>query len=100
MSLAKTQSAAQRSKAKASEVKELDRISGGTVFDTKLDWFFSGRLQEADGKYQNQQRMLDLLPDAPDGHHWCVKLFVRETKSGRTLGDVVFQIEEDYQKPE
>lgn len=97
MALAKT--TAKTTKAKASEVQDLPRISVGTVFDTSNESFFAGRPQPSDGKYDNQEELLGMLPTPPDGYHWSLKLFVRETRSGRTLCDIILQVEEDYQKP-
>lgn len=77
--------------------EQAPRISVGTCFDTKNEAFFAGRLQPADGRYANQQQLLELLPPAEDGHHYAIKAFVRETKNGRTVLDVVLQQEEDYQ---
>jgi hypothetical protein len=81
----------------ASSVDDLPRISVGTTFDTKNEAFFAGRLQPAEGRYANQDELLKLLPEAAEGHHWALKVFVRETKNSRTLLDVVLQQEADYQ---
>jgi hypothetical protein len=84
--------------AKTATVTEAQpRISVGTSFDTKNDAFFAGRLQPADGRYANQDELLKMLPTPAEGHHWGLKVFVRETKNGRTVLDVILQQEEDYQ---
>lgn len=91
-----TKPAATQAKTTESEAA-LPRISVGTAFDTKNPAFFSGRPQEADARYSNQSELLKLLPAAPEGFHWSLKVFARETRNGRTLLDVILQQEEDYQ---
>jgi hypothetical protein len=86
-----------RNKTTTAPVDAQPRISVGTAFDTKNESFFAGRTQAADGRYANQDELLKLLPTPNDGHHWAIKVFVRETKNGRTVLDVVLQQEEDYQ---
>jgi hypothetical protein len=86
-----------RNKTTAAPVDAQPRISVGTSFDTKNEAFFAGRLQPADGRYANQEELLKLLPTPDEGKHWGLKVFVRETKNGRTVLDIILQQEEDYQ---
>jgi hypothetical protein len=82
--------------AKTSTVDQ-PRISIGTAWETRNESFFAGRLKPADGRYANQEELMRLLPAPSEGHHWALKLFVREVGTGQTVVDVILQQEEDYQ---
>ena len=68
------------------------RVSLGTAFSTSNEDFYSGPISGPNGQYANQSELLELLGEAPAGHAWRVKLFVKEAK-GKTLVDVVAEIE-------
>lgn len=72
------------------------RIPVGTAWETRNESFFAGGLKPADGRYENSQQLLELLPAAPEGQHYALKVFVRDIKDGRTVLDVILQLEDDY----
>lgn len=77
----------------ATKAKEENmRVSLGTLFETKNPMFYSGPIVGSDGRYANQQQLLDLLPEAPTGCAWRIKAFVKETKKG-DVTDIVAECE-------
>lgn len=83
----------------AAAAPELKRFSCGALWGSKNPDFMSGNLQEASGRYMNQQPLLDILPEPPEGHCWRLKAFAKEVTSAKSpLWDIVLELEPIYQR--
>lgn len=59
------------------------RLSLGTAFETSNSDFFAGPVSPAEGQYQNQQALLDMLGEPAEGYQWRIKAWVKEGKKQR-----------------
>jgi hypothetical protein len=81
------------------EVFKGRRISLGSLWETRNEDFFSGVLKPSDGRYSNQQEILDHLPEPTVGTHWVYKAWVKQVpvvQAGETVMKTV--IETVYQE--
>ncbi len=75
------------------------RLSCGSLWATSNPDFFAGNLREASGRYLNQQPLLDLLPEPPEGHCWRLKAYANRSDSpSAPAWDIALELEPIYQR--